>query len=271
MNGHTESLVLRAIRWHAERRNAANDQRIQRLPGANRIYLSEATGCPRKASLRLLKYPASQRSQFSQQAMASGLRGEEKVILMLEAAGWDVNRQHPVQTKWGNGKIDAYCIPDYDDLLDRPLVVEIKTSKLDMVQRLPWPDHKDQCLLYMGLMANYHVYLENSTDLDFNGAIPFGEVTYLLKQDHSDDNSEERITSYPIQWDAARFQYLIGQLDLIDTHVRKGEPVPLELAGKKAKDRIPCVYPNAGKCAYWNVCYGDAGGSVAAGQTVMEF
>lgn len=274
---HAESLVLRAVRWHAQRRQTADNQRIGLLPGANRIYLSEATGCPRKASLRLLKYPASQRSQFSQQAMASGLRGEEKILLLLEAAGFDVQRQYPVQTKWGNGKIDAFCNPiesaSTEGLyLDRPLVVEIKTSKIDHVNRLPWEDHKDQCLLYMGLIAGYHDYLISSTDRDFNGQIPYGEVTYVLKKEHTDDVSEEKITSYPVEWNAARFQYLINKLDLIDTWVRQRKPVPMELAGKRDKDRIPCQYPNAGKCAYWNVCYGgENSDTMAAEQAVMEF
>lgn len=259
----TDSLVLKAWRYYTRRQQEDRNRRIPRLPGSTGIYLSEATGCPRKASLRILKYPASKKSDFSQAAMLSGIKGEEKVILVLEAVGWNVERQHTLQTKYGNGKIDVLAdVRDSPSLeeeyVDRPVVVEIKTSTIDRQKWLPQRDHMDQCLLYMGLIGEQ------------DGVIPFGEVAYLLKSDHEKDG-DEKFISYPVEWDEARYKYLIGQLDLIDGHVRQGIPVPLELVQPKEQDKPPCNYPKTGKCVYWQVCWGNQANIQHIHQNIMEF
>jgi hypothetical protein len=269
MNGqqlNQESLVMKAIRYYNTRRLESTQRRVPRLPGSTGIYLSEATGCPRKASLRLLKYTAAKHSQYSQTAMLSGIKGEEKIILMLEAAGWNVTRQYTLQTRWGNGKIDALVDARdsaslADIYVDRPIVVEIKTYSGD-IKWLPRREHVDQCLLYMGLLM-----LED-------GQVPFGEVTYLLKKSHDadDDKENDKIASYPVAWNSERFRYLTHQLDLIDDHVKRGEPVPLSLAGEKSADKPPCQYPHAGKCVYFRHCWeSNTKVLVASGQTTMEF
>lgn len=257
---------MKAWRHYNTQRLSSTQKYVSRLPGATGIYLSEATGCPRKASLRILKYPAARKSEAQQQAMASGIKGEEKVILVLEAMGWRITRQYTLQTRWGNGKIDALVdardsVSLGDLYIDRPIVVEVKTTTLDQQKWLPKLDHKDQCLLYMGLLAAE------------DHQIPFGEVTYLLKPRHDDNDSEkEKIVSYPIAYDQERFLWLISQLDLIDSHVRQKKPVPLELAGYKSPDKVPCQYPNGSRCGYWQICYGnDDRELIGAGQTVMEF
>jgi hypothetical protein len=261
------SLVMKAIRYYNTKRLESTQRRVPRLPGSTGIFLSEATGCPRKASLRLLKYTAAKGNEFSQTAMLGGIKGEEKVILILEAAGWDVTRQYTLQTRWGNGKIDALIdardgvsSAPMDLYVDRPIVVEIKTYSGD-IKWLPRREHVDQCLLYMGLLH-----------LEDNGPVPFGEVTYLLKKAHDDDKENDKIASYPVEWNPERFQYLTHQLDLIDDHVKRGEPVPLTLAGEKSADKPPCQYPNAGRCVYYHHCYGAGTRQlVASGQTTMEF
>lgn len=272
---HTESLVLKAWRFYGDKKRTSENVRTPRLPGATGIYLSEATGCPRKASLRLLKYTASARTQFSRQAMDSGIRGEEKIILVLEAVGWNVERQYPLQTKWGNGKIDALvdardsaALGDF--YLDRPIVVEIKTSTLDQLKNLPWESHTDQCLLYMGLVAYEDYGRPSSKDNPtFESFIPFGEVTYLLKRSHDDNTGVgEKVVSFPVPWNEARFKYLTDKLDLIQDHVKRGIPVPIQLAGEVSKDRPPCQYPNAGKCSFFHHCYGN--GNMQT-QHTMEF
>lgn len=186
--------------------------------------------------------------------MAAGIKGEEKICLVLEAQGWEIQRQYPLQTKYGNGRIDVLArigdsasIPrlNIDDL---PLVIEIKTTTIDQLKWLPRVDHVDQCLLYMGIIAGY---LDDGPPL----TVPFGEVTYLLKKDHENDK-EDKITSYPIEWNIERFRYLAAKLELIDSHVRKREPVPLDMCEKTDPAKPPCAYPNAGKCVYWDHCHG---------------
>lgn len=246
-----ESLVMQAWRKYTNKL-VEIDQRARRTPrmdGAVGIYLSEATGCPRKASLRLLKYPAAKRNQYSYQAMASGIKGEEKVALVLEACGWKVRRQEPLVTKYGNGRIDLLVDLDdtTSDLYHTPLmVIEIKTSTLDRLKWLPQKDHVEQCLLYMGVIHHQTAFPP-----------PLGEVVYLLKQAHdATDDQQEKIATFPVAWDEQRFEYLIGQLDLIDTHVRQRTPVPLELAGDVRPDKPPCAYPRAGQCQFWQHCWG---------------
>lgn len=250
-----DSLVLEAWRNYTGklREIEQKSKRVPRLPDATGIYLSEATGCPRKASLRLLKYPAAPISKNRQVAMSSGIKGEEKIALVLEAMGWDIERQYPVQTRYGNGRIDvlAHLNADNSTHVDyhNTLIVEIKTSLLSRLKWLPQKDHTDQCLLYMGFMR---AVFEDADSI-------LGEVVYLLKESHDARNdSNEKIVAFPVEWDGERFDYLIGQLDLIDEHVRKRVPVPLELAGSVTPEKPPCAYPNAGQCQYWANCWGDS-------------
>lgn len=246
-----ESLVLEAWRNYTGKLREIEQQakRVPRLPDATGIYLSEATGCPRKASLRLLRYPAAPISKNRQVAMSSGIKGEEKIALVLEAMGWDIERQYPVQTKYGNGRIDVLAhLGANPFIINNPtqkLVVEIKTSLLSRLKWLPQRDHVDQCLLYMGFMK---VVFENDI---------LGEVVYLLRESHdATTDANEKIACFPVEWDGERFDYLIGQLDLIDEHVRRREPVPLELVSGVQPDKPPCAYPNAGQCQYWSNCWG---------------
>jgi hypothetical protein len=257
----TDSLVMQAWHEYTDKLKEGNraSKAVPRLPGSTGIYLSEATGCPRKASLRILRYKSAPFSAQSQVNMASGIKGEEKIALVLEARGWSLERQYPLQTKYGNGRIDILAdIREWDaEYRDKPLILEIKTTTLATLPHLPRAYHVDQCLLYMGFMRQD------------TGIVPLGEVTYLLKQEHSKSDGVEKVTSFPVEWNPERFAYLISQLDLIDSHVRQNIPVPIELAGLVAPDKPPCLYPNNGKCGYFAHCWG--GPVREREQETMEF
>jgi Holliday junction resolvase-like predicted endonuclease len=242
------------------------------LPGATGIYLSEATGCPRKATLRLLKYPAAALSAQSRVNITSGMKGEEKVALVLEAAGWSVHRQAPIQTRFGNGKIDllAQETPRFTaDPVGREVIVEVKTSTLGALNWLPRAEHVDQALLYQGYTALRRLGLADERAPALVGEVVTNtegvflptEVVYLLRADHSDAATgdavdKEQIVAFPVPWDRARWLHLIGQLELIDAHKRRGVPVPLDLAGERDPGTAPCAYPHTGRCVFWEHCWG---------------
>jgi CRISPR/Cas system-associated exonuclease Cas4 (RecB family) len=236
-----ESLVMQAWRQYTGKlRDVESRSRsVRRLPGATGIYLSAATGCPRKESLRLLKYTAAPFSAQSKSNMAIGVKSEEKPALVLEAAGWRLKRQEPVQTKYGNGRIDILGYPPSGE----EVIIEIKTSTLGSLNYLPRREHLDQTILYMGFLHE-----ESPT-------VPLGELIYILRSEQNGEHKEQ-IKVFVVEWDRLRFEYLIERLELIDSHVKNGEPVPLEMCKDVAPDKAPCSYPNTGKCVYFEHCWG---------------
>jgi hypothetical protein len=170
--------------------------------------------------------------------MDLGVKNEEKIALVLAGAGWHIERQYPLQTKYGNGRIDILAYPPGTAF---ELVIEIKSTKLDQLKWLPRKEHVQQCLLYMGIRAQTH-------------PMPLGEVVYILR---SENSGPEKVTAYTVEWDKEEFKRLLEKLDLIDTYVKESQPVPIEMCGDMKKDKPPCKYSENNHCQYWLHCYGD--------------
>jgi hypothetical protein len=171
--------------------------------------------------------------------MDLGVRNEEKIALVLAGAGWHIERQYPIQTKYGNGRIDILAYPPGTPF---ELVIEIKSTKLERLKWLPQKEHIQQCLLYMGILRE-----QNFTS-------PIGEVVYILR---SENNGPEKVTAYTVEWDADEFKRLIDKLDLINEYIKTGEPVPISKCGDIRKDKPPCTYSENNRCQYFLHCYGD--------------
>lgn len=234
------SLVMDAWRQYTGtlRESDHRARSTPRRPGAVGIYLSAATGCPRRESFRLLKYPAERTSADKQAIFDIGIRSEEKIALVLAGAGWKIERQYPLQTGWGNGRIDILAYPPG---LDRELIIEIKSTKLDQLKWLPRKEHVQQCLLYMGEWAQTH-------------PMPLGEVVYVLR---AENGGTEKVTAYPVEWNADEFKRLMDKLNLIEQYVKDGEPVPIEMCGDVKSDKPPCKYSENNRCQYWLHCWGN--------------
>lgn len=231
-----DSVVMRTWKEYAARINdqKTRARRTPRLDGSNRIYLSAITGCPRKETLRILGYKRTDHSAASLVNMQSGIKGEEKVAVVLEANGYQVTRQYVVQTIYGNGQADIYAT---HSTLEHPLIVEVKTSTFSRMQYLPQRDHLDQALLYIGFLK-----------------LPRAELVYLLKQSHDDASGDEKIVSYVVEHDEIRFNELVTILDAVDLAVKLRQPLPVP--SEYESNKSPCEYPGTGRCVYWENCYG---------------
>jgi hypothetical protein len=202
-----------------------------RLPGAVGVVLSDAVVCARRASLRALRVPAAAPSAAALASMQAGVQAEERLALLLEAHGWHLARQVPVQTPYGNGRIDLVVHQPHR------LLLEIKTVALTSLPYLPRPEHVDQLLLYMG-------YYPADTPWE-------GELVYWLRSETQPD----QLKAFAVAWDAARFAQLTDRLALIAQYVQQEQAVPLTACPEMQAHRPPCRYSAANRCAYWAHCW----------------
>lgn len=241
------------------RRYLARIQEAQRvrtphLPQSAHIYLSEATGCERKATLRLLRYPAAEHSYQSQLNIRGGLTGEEKVAVVLEAEGCTVVRQVGVQTEYGNGKIDLLVYAPSSTHEEDGVIVEVKTSTVDKAPWLPRREHVDQVLLYQAFYQSVRL----TPDVRTWQVLP-AELVYLLRTLDADGQVVEggdKLQTYPVAWDAERFLGLEARLRAIRDGVQAGEPLPIPPTYTPGSP--PCAFPHTGRCVYWAHCWGTA-------------
>jgi hypothetical protein len=222
-------------------------RRAPRHPAGGRVYLSEATGCGRKATLRLLRFQATPFSGQSNANIARGLHDEEIIALIYEAHGYRVTRQAPVITPYGNGKIDVLVQErQREGTSIAPVIVEAKSATSEQQRWLPREHHVAQALLYLGF------YVPEGGDIVHPTAVAHqlgytAEVAYYL-------NDIEQVIAYAVEWDPEAFAHLERALAKIDTAHRAG--VPLPVPGNYADNKPPCEFPNTGRCQYWEHCWG---------------
>lgn len=243
-------------RWTKEppytRRRGAYD------PG-RAIYLSEAGGCARRTTLRLLKYPQAPASDAQRASWGRGLLWESYLTLLWSA--WHpkrVARQALVQTPYGNGKIDIFV--NYDlPMADpgsgelptlHPHIVEVKTKEAKAKPWLPTEEHLNQLTMYL------HFYNNISIDgAAYVGPRPTGELVYGIV-----DTNE--VLSFAVAYDAERAARLIAWLDSVQQAVWKR--APLLVPSEYAPDKFPCG-GESWACNYAAHCWGaDAAGDEEA-------
>lgn len=211
------------------------------------IYLSEAGGCERKSTLRLLRFPQDQPTDAQRASWARGLLWESYLTLLW--AAWypkRTARQANVRTPYGNGKIDLFVNYDAPDSLracaaeptaveyimgcqqrgEYPHILEIKTKEAKAKPFLPDPAHVNQTLMYM----HFYECIEIN-GVQYKGPRPTGELAYGII-----DTNE--VLSFPVEYDAERANELEAWLQRVQQATWARTPLPIP--GDYAPDHYPC-------------------------------
>jgi hypothetical protein len=196
------------------------------------MWPSEIGGCPRKTTLRLMGMQPKERSDREQNTMNFGKIFEQYVGSVWRGS-YDgvIERQVPVVTPYGNGKID-FWIPGL------PQLIEVKTTNWARKDYLPNPSHIDQLLLYMAYFVDYQPYLH----------IP-GELCYGFS------DNEDVIQSFTVPFDIDRVNQLLAWCEEVKTaaRARKAPPIP----DAYHPEKFPCGWlgKNPGRCEYFDFCW----------------
>jgi hypothetical protein len=122
---------------------ALAEARTQNTFDPREIRLSAAGGCPRKQTLRILGYPADEPDTQQLSIFQTGHYWEDYIAQLWESRyPGQVQRQVPVDTKYGTGHIDIWVEPLRH-------LVESKTTKAARRADLPLAEHVDQVHLYL--------------------------------------------------------------------------------------------------------------------------
>jgi CRISPR/Cas system-associated exonuclease Cas4 (RecB family) len=197
------------------------------------MWPSEMGGCPRKTTLRLLNYKPADRTGGEVQTMNFG-----KIFESYVTALWRnqytgiIERQVPVLTPYGNGKIDLY-------LPELPKLIEVKTTNWARKDYLPNPSHVDQLLLYMAFFAEW-----NTANA--------GELAYGFS------DNEDVLQSFVIPYNQERVNELVNWAEQVkcakDTKTPPPVPEPYH------PEKFPCGWlgKNPGRCEYFAFCWKEA-------------
>jgi len=209
------------------------------------LHLSQAGGCARKETLRLLGYPAEPTPSTMQERWDQGKFWEEFVAALWQAEyGSEIMRQVPLETDYGIGYIDVLRIQTGTRLDDDPVsgyhIIEIKTTTSDKRNWLPDKGYIDQLMLYG------HFFGEHHTNVTL-------ELVYFVM-----DTRE--ILSYPVEMDRERVGVLLSWLHMVQFAVQDKDPLPVQ-AGYRP-NKFPCSWLTAkvpGHCAFYDHCWTESG------------
>lgn len=197
------------------------------------MWPSEIGGCPRKTTLRLMGIRPKERTDREQNTMNFGKVFEQYVCTLWRGSySGVIERQVPVVTPYGNGKIDLW-IPD------EPRLIEVKTTSWARKDYLPNPSHIDQLLLYMAYFEDFQPYVST---------IP-GELCYGFS------DNEDVLVSFSVVFDIDRVNVLLAWCEGVKTAVRarKAPPIPENYH----PEHYPCGWlgKNPGRCEYFDSCW----------------
>lgn len=202
------------------------------------IRISELGGCLRKATLRILDYPADSPTEQQLAIFAAGDAGEARVVrLWMDRFPRQCRRQVPVSWSLpdgtrGTGHIDLWVSP-----LRR--IVESKTTKAASRPYLPLPEHVLQVTGYLHWWGIEHGARE-------------AEIAYLIKE-------TGEIVSFIIPYDPERARELVDRAMTIAAAVRAGEPLPIP--ADHVPSRFPCSWTTqdgqTAFCPFWRTCWGE--------------
>lgn len=199
------------------------------------MYPSEIGGCPRKTTLRLMGMKPADRPGAEQHPMNFGKIFEAYIGCVWRGSYPGViERQVPVVTPYGNGKID-YWIPDL------PRLIEVKATNWARKDYLPNPSHVDQLLLYMAFFADYQPYLR------FPGELCYGF-----------SDNEGVLISFEIPYNQGRVDQLLAWCESVKTCVNARKPPPVPMAYDA--EHFPCSWKGKtpGFCEYFQLCWKEA-------------
>lgn len=201
------------------------------------MYPSEIGGCPRKTTLRLMGMQPKERSDREQNTMNFG-----KIFEAYVGSVWRgsypgiIERQVPVITPYGNGKID-FWIPDL------PRLIEVKTTNWARKDYLPNPSHIDQLLLYMAYFRDFGPYIHDTP----------GELCYGFS------DNEDIVQSFEIPYNLERVNQLLAWCESVKRAVkdRKAPSIPATYH----PERFPCGWlgKSPGRCEYFAFCWKEEG------------
>lgn len=199
------------------------------------MYPSEIGGCPRKTTLRLMGMKPAERTAGEKDTMNFGNVFEQYIGTLWRGSYEGViERQVPVVTPYGNGKID-FWIPAL------PRLIEVKTTNWARKDYLPNPSHVDQLLLYMAYLPEYQEHL----------SVP-GELCYGFS-DH-----EDVIQSFQISFNLDRVNQLLAWCFDVKSAValRKAPSIP----DGYHPEKFPCGWlgKKPGRCEYFDYCWKEA-------------
>lgn len=206
-------------------------QSRRRAFASTEIRLSEAGGCARRQTLRILGYPAAPHSERQLAIFSVGDLWEDWLAAIWQRRyPGQVERQVGVPTPFGTGHIDLWVAPER-------LIVECKTTREASRPYLPLAEHVSQVTLYLHYWG-----------LERDAA---AEIAYVLKE-------TGEVISIPVEYDADRAARLVRRLERIQQAVTAGTPLPVPT--RYAADRFPCAWKD-GRCQYWQHCWGGKDGS----------
>ncbi|BDG61893.1 PD-(D/E)XK nuclease family protein [Caldinitratiruptor microaerophilus] len=191
------------------------------------IRLSEAGGCPRKQTLRILGYPAEEVTDRQLGIFEAGDYWEDYLFhTWSELYPRRVRRQVPVRTPYGVGHIDLWVAPERH-------IVECKTTQAKSRDYLPMDQHLAQVQMYLHFWGRHR----SAT----------AEVAYVIKE-------TAEVVSFPVQYNRYWAEELEEGLRRIAQHVTEGRPAPVPEG--YSPDSFPCGWGD-GRCPYWSHCWGD--------------
>lgn len=208
---------------------ALDAARSQETFDPREIRLSAAGGCPRKQTLRILGYPADEPDTQQLSIFHAGHYWEEYIAQLWESRyPGQVQRQVPVETKYGTGHIDIWVEPLHH-------LVECKTTKAARRHELPLDEHLDQVNLYL------HFHDPHAT----------AEIVYVIKETGD-------VLAFPVAYDPTRIPRLLAVLKAITIAVTIDE-TPLSVPQDYRPHQFPCAWFTPGghlrRCEFWAHCW----------------
>jgi hypothetical protein len=219
---------------------ALAEARTQNTFDPREIRLSAAGGCPRKQTLRILGYPADEPDTQQLSIFQTGHYWEDYIAQLWESRyPGQVQRQVPVDTKYGTGHIDIWVEPLRH-------LVESKTTKAARRADLPLAEHVDQVHLYLHFWGQAR------------GAT--AEIAYVIKE-------TGEVLTFPVVYEPARIPRLLAALNAIMVAVTVDE-TPLTVPRDYQPHQFPCGWFTADghlhRCKFWRHCWA---GTPAAADT----